>query len=185
MVLFVAVIGLLLSQSTESSRLFLNERFASFAAAVAAFAASSMWARAHWHEIELEEQRIFRAMGVATSALVVWGFSEEVWSFLGRQHWELEPRLAQQVGLSLLWVVAAALLIFLGVRRRSPLLRWQGLALMGLAIGKVFLLDLSFLERAYRIASFLVLGVVLLAVSFWYQRSLSEAADDEAGEDQP
>jgi len=185
MALFVAVVGLLLSQSAESSRLFFNEQFASFAAAVAAFAASGIWARTRWHELELEEQRVFNAMGIGTSVLAVWGLSEEVWSFLGRQQWNLEPRLAQQMGLSLLWVVAAAVLIFLGVRRRSPVLRWQGLALMGLAIGKVFLLDLSFLERAYRIASFLVLGVVLLAVSFWYQRSLSDSADDEAAEDQP
>ena len=86
------------------------------------------------------------------------------------------------MGLSLLWVVAAAVLIFLGVRRQSPALRWQGLALMGLAIGKVFLLDLSFLERAYRIASFLVLGVVLLAVSFWYQRNLAGSEADNESE---
>jgi uncharacterized membrane protein len=39
-------------------------------------------------------------------------------------------------------------------------------------VSKVFLYDLSFLERAYRILSFLVLGAVLLAVSFFYQRRL-------------
>jgi uncharacterized membrane protein len=88
------------------------------------------------------------------------------------------------MGLSLLWVGAAGTLIFLGARRGSAPLRWQGLALMGLAIGKVFFLDLSFLERAYRIASFLVLGVVLLAVSFWYQRNVSESADVDLPDDQ-
>ena len=140
---------------------------------------SGVWARARWHELEIEEKRIFLGLGVATNVLVVWGLSEEVWSFLGRQQWNLEPRLAQQMGLSLLWIVAAAVLVFLGASRKVAALRWQGLALMGLAIGKVFLLDLSFLERAYRIASFLVLGIVLLAVSFWYQRSLTESRNDE------
>jgi uncharacterized membrane protein len=184
MVLFVAVIGLLLSQSGVGARLFFNERFASFAAAVVAFAVSGVWARANWHEIESEEQRIFLIMGIAVSGLVVWGLSEEVWSFLGRQQWNLDPGLAQQMGLSLLWVAAAGVLVFLGVRRRSSALRWQGLALMGLVIGKVFLLDLSFLERAYRIASFLVLGVVLLAVSFWYQRNLAGSLEDGQSEDE-
>jgi uncharacterized membrane protein len=35
---------------------------------------------------------------------------------------------------------------------------------------KVFLLDLSYLERVYRILSFMLLGLVLLIVSFLYQR---------------
>ena len=39
LVLFLAVIGLLLAQAGESARPFLNERFASFVAAVGAFAA--------------------------------------------------------------------------------------------------------------------------------------------------
>jgi uncharacterized membrane protein len=184
MALLVAVIGLLLAQSGDGGRFLLNERFGSFVAAVVAFALSGFWARAHWDQIEVEEQRIYGAMGIATSVLVVWGLSEEMWSFLGRQQWALEPRLAQQMGLSLLWVVSAGMLIFLGARRGSAALRWQGLALMGLVIGKVFFLDLSFLERAYRIASFFVLGVVLLAVSFWYQRNVSETRGDDGVDDQ-
>ena len=48
--------------------------------------------------------------------------------------------------------------------------RWQALALFGVVVGKAFLYDLSFLQRGYRILSFLVLGVVLLIVSFLYQR---------------
>jgi hypothetical protein len=37
-------------------------------------------------------------------------------------------------------------------------------------IGKVFLYDVSELDRGYRIVSFIVLGVLLLAISFMYQR---------------
>ena len=183
MALLASVIGLLLAQSGSESRLFLNQRFASFVVAAAAFAASFAWSRTYSDEIEEGERRLFEAVGVATTVLAVWGLSEEVWSFLGRRQWNLEPRLAQQMGLSLLWVVAAAVLIFLGASRRSKSLRWQGLALMGLAIGKVFLVDLSFLERAYRIASFLVLGIVLLAVSFWYQR-MSDRQEEEGVTDE-
>jgi len=38
---------------------------------------------------------------------------------------------------------------------------------------KVFVFDLSYLERFYRILSFFVLGCVLLVVSFLYQRKLA------------
>jgi uncharacterized membrane protein len=60
--------------------------------------------------------------------------------------------------------------LFLGIQNKSAILRWQSLLLFGLVVGKVFLYDLSFLERAYRILSFFVLGAALLAVSFLYQR---------------
>jgi uncharacterized membrane protein len=37
-------------------------------------------------------------------------------------------------------------------------------------IGKVFIYDVSQLDRGYRIVSFIVLGALLLAISFVYQR---------------
>jgi uncharacterized membrane protein len=37
---------------------------------------------------------------------------------------------------------------------------------------KVFLFDLSFLEKFYRIVSFFLLGLALLLISFYYQRQL-------------
>jgi uncharacterized membrane protein len=40
-----------------------------------------------------------------------------------------------------------------------------------MTILKVFLVDLSSLDRIYRVISFVVLGVILLAVSFLYQQS--------------
>ncbi|HEX6770666.1 MAG TPA: DUF2339 domain-containing protein, partial [Acidobacteriaceae bacterium] len=57
-----------------------------------------------------------------------------------------------------------------GFRRQSALLRWQGLVLLAVTIFKVFLLDTSTLTRGYRSISFLVLGALLLGVSFAYQR---------------
>jgi uncharacterized membrane protein len=42
--------------------------------------------------------------------------------------------------------------------------------LFGMTIVKVFFVDLSELERGYRVVSFIGLGAILLAVSFLYQR---------------
>jgi uncharacterized membrane protein len=40
-----------------------------------------------------------------------------------------------------------------------------------IAAAKVFIYDLSNLDRLYRIFSFVLLAAVLLALSFWYQKT--------------
>jgi uncharacterized membrane protein len=75
-----------------------------------------------------------------------------------------------QVGLSVLWALYAAALLGWGFLRPRPLVRYAALALLGLTVFKVFYVDLSSVRTAYRIVSFLVLGVVLLGVSLLYQK---------------
>jgi len=50
------------------------------------------------------------------------------------------------------------------------------LALFGIVVAKVFLIDLSYLSGGYRVLSSIVLGIVLLAVSFLYQQRLAAQA---------
>jgi uncharacterized membrane protein len=78
-------------------------------------------------------------------------------------------RYAQQMSLSIIWGVYAGFLIVAGVRKGYRPMRYMALLLFGITIFKVFFIDLSELERFYRIISFLVLGVILIAVSFLYQ----------------
>jgi uncharacterized membrane protein len=70
------------------------------------------------------------------------------------------------------FMLYGAALMATGFLRHSAFLRWQALILLTLSIGKVFLFDTSHLTEGYRVASFLGLGVLLLAVSFVYQRDL-------------
>ena len=77
-----------------------------------------------------------------------------------------------QFGLSAIWTIYAAVLFALGMSRHQALLRWLGLILFGCTIFKVFVVDLAALNVMYRILSFLILGVVLVAVSTWYQRTM-------------
>ena len=64
------------------------------------------------------------------------------------------------------------------MRLSSALLRWQGLALLALVSLKVFFADLAFLRGFYRIISSIALGVVLIAISYLYQRRLMRGAAD-------
>jgi len=72
--------------------------------------------------------------------------------------------------ISIGWLVEAAGLMTIGFWRRSSFVRWQALVLIAVAIAKVFAYDIWRLERGYKIISFFALGMLLLAVSFTYQR---------------
>ena len=79
-------------------------------------------------------------------------------------------KIARDFTYSALWMAYGAMLMVVGFWRRSAFVRWQALVLIAFTIGKVFLYDVSELDRGYRIVSFIVLGALLLAISFVYQR---------------
>jgi uncharacterized membrane protein len=82
---------------------------------------------------------------------------------------------AEGYAYSTAWVLAGIVLLALGIRRASPLLRWTALGLFGLAAGKVFLYDLGNLGGLWRVLSFLGLGASLLLLAYVYQRFVREA----------
>jgi uncharacterized membrane protein len=77
---------------------------------------------------------------------------------------------------SAVWMVYGSGLMLVGFWKHSAFLRWQAIVLLAMTVLKVFLVDISTLERGYRIAAFIVLGAILLAVSFFYQRSRMKSA---------
>lgn len=78
--------------------------------------------------------------------------------------------IARDFTYSALWMAYGAMLMIVGFLRRSAFVRWQALLLIAATIVKVFVYDVSQLDKGYRIVSFVVLGVLLLAISFVYQR---------------
>jgi uncharacterized membrane protein len=70
------------------------------------------------------------------------------------------------------WCMAyGAVLMAAGFFRRSAFLRWQALVVLAFSIAKVFLNGVGQQSQGYRVLSFLALGVLLLAISFAYQRN--------------
>lgn len=84
---------------------------------------------------------------------------------LGRVEWRT------QLGLSVLWTVYAAIALAWGFVRAAPAVRYGALALLGITVVKVFVVDLAAVSTVYRVLSFLVLGIVLLGVSALYQKA--------------
>jgi uncharacterized membrane protein len=150
-----------------------NARFCAYAVLIACFGIALWSARTYRTRIQNQEQIEIGIFAVAINVYALIALSAEFWDYFGKASTGLDAALAQHLSLSILWTAYASGLLFWGVQNKSALLRWQSLVLFGLIVGKVFLYDLSFLERAYRILSFFVLGAVLLAVSFLYQRRLA------------
>jgi uncharacterized membrane protein len=73
-------------------------------------------------------------------------------------------------GSSAWYMSYGAALMGLGFLRRNGFLRWQALILLAFTIGKVFLNGVTQQSQGYRVLSFLALGVLLLVVSFAYQK---------------
>jgi uncharacterized membrane protein len=122
---------------------------------------------------------------IALSLLALVALSREVADYYALEMANLNPRrrwdpsewanrqhakIARDFTYSALWMAYGAMLMVVGFWRRSAFVRWQALALIAFTIGKVFLYDVSELDRGYRIVSFIVLGALLLAISFLYQR---------------
>ncbi len=151
--------------------LFLNERFLTFAIGAASMFAAFLMVGASETQVGPFETRIYYALSVCANFVFLVALSMEVWDWFGRTGAPgLDQDLAQQLALSILWIVYASVLLAAGILRKAAAVRWQGLVLLGFAVAKVFLFDLSFLTRFYRIVSFFVLGLVLMLVSFLYQR---------------
>jgi uncharacterized membrane protein len=157
-----------------ASQFLFNERFAAFTVLIICFGVVVYAAREHTSSVGRDELNALGVFAVAINVFSLIALSLELWDYFGSHAGlGMDSGLAQHLSLSLLWTAYASALIALGVKQESALLRWQALVLFGLVVGKVFLYDSSYLDRFYRIISFAILGVVLLVVSFLYQRKLA------------
>ena len=172
LVAFVLVLVRLVVSPIEGGHLFLNTRFETFALVIACLGATMYLASRYSNELEPGEATLYNIAQVVTNVLALWALTAEV---LGTH----ETYQRQQLLVTLVWTLYAAVLLVLGVRRNSSLMRWQGLVLLGIAIVKVFLFDLSELSLGLRILSFMALGVVLLGISFLYQQRLKSSRPED------
>jgi uncharacterized membrane protein len=81
-----------------------------------------------------------------------------------------------ETAVSALWAVVGLTLLCLGLFRRRRAARLGGLTLLCVALGKLFLFDLSNLSSLSRALSFLVVGAALLGGGFVYQKLSADLA---------
>jgi len=101
--------------------------------------------------------------GVCAMGVLFIFFTLELNSLLSHFLPEMRPG-----GVSILWSLFAFSWLLRGIWKNARSLRYAGLALFAIVIGKVFFRDLAELDQFYRIIAFIVLGIVVLAGSFLY-----------------
>jgi uncharacterized membrane protein len=72
--------------------------------------------------------------------------------------------------LTIIWGLSSFAMIWLGMKYRFKSLRITALVLFGITLVKLFSFDIRNIPPAGKIAAFILLGVLLLVVSFMYQR---------------
>jgi hypothetical protein len=124
---------------------------------------------AYLHRAELLSRPAIIAAGVIAVYLLSVGVVDIFQRQVGARPLE-ELQKEGQVGLSVLWSVLGGIGFATGLRTHRPPIRLSGLALLGIATVKVFLVDLTFLDVAYRVLSLVALGVLLLLSAMVYSR---------------
>src|SRR5579863_5803310 len=181
--LVLGVGRLLLIDNFEVTQLVFNMRMATYAIAVAVLGTVA------WYAAKREDESAATVAALAVVALNVLALialTREVADYYSRQTVTFGPTLYRRGRIaytelhridierdftySALWMAYGAMLMVIGFVRSSAFVRWQALILIAATIAKVFVYDVSQLDRGYRIVSFVVLGVLLLAISFVYQR---------------
>jgi uncharacterized membrane protein len=92
-----------------------------------------------------------------------------------------DSRQMGQVLLSAFWTLTGLGAVIYGLLRDVQRFRLGGLALLALAIAKVYTYDLAELDELSRVLSFIALGLLLLVGAFAYQR-IQVDVGNEAGE---
>ena len=106
--------------------------------------------------------RAFEFLGVGT----LFGFANlELVRFMSQF-----MRQAEAAGLSALWCFFAVGLMVVGIWMRRPVYRAGAIGLLFITLLKVLVSDMADVATPYRIFSCIILGIVLLAVSFAYHR---------------
>lgn len=86
---------------------------------------------------------------------------------------------SQRTGYTILWGAFAFTLIYLGFRWQSRQVRIISISVFALTLVKLFLFDLHDLSEGGKIAAFISLGIILLIISFMYQRLKKILLTDE------
>jgi uncharacterized membrane protein len=174
----LGIVRLLFFDRFHTETLVFNARFATYMVAIGVLAGIVRFGKRHGSAIE---SPLLGVALVTMNLLALIALTWEVSDYFDRQlsaagqtsvgsASSVQLRLARDFSYSAIWLVYGVILMVVGFRKRSAFIRWQSLVLIAVTVGKVFLYDVSALDKGYRILSFVALGAVLLAISFVYQR---------------
>ena len=124
-----------------------------------------------WRLVQIDRRLRAALMAAGGALLAFWAFATIRHFWQGDEGMRLSNGISQpeQYTYTMVLLVTGAALFYQSLARRSALLRKAGLVVIGLAVAKVFLIDVTDLDGLTRVFSLLVLGLALAALA-WLNR---------------
>lgn len=99
-------------------------------------------------------------------------------NYRNEEDWPWWENLYYKAGLTILWSICSFTMIWLGMKFSFRTLRIISLSLFTITLIKLFSYDIRNIPPGGKIAAFILLGILLLTVSFMYQRLKKIIIDD-------
>jgi hypothetical protein len=146
----------------------LNLQFAVGVAAALFLIASIAIARGYFIGISADDHtRLIRDLRTSLAliiAIALWLGTLEIDRHFAGQFME------KQAGFSVFWGLSGVFLVLIGFFKRFAALRYAGLALLAITLGKAFIIDLREVALIWKTVIFAVVGLLLIATSIVYVR---------------
>jgi uncharacterized membrane protein len=85
-----------------------------------------------------------------------------------------------KIGYPILWGIFSFVFLIIGIKQQWKNLRIIALSLLGLTIVKLFAYDINNVSETGKIIAFILLGVLILIISFVYQKIKKLVVDETA-----
>ncbi len=119
-----------------------------------------------YSKVELTNRLLQIIIHIFTYLSILWILSSEL------IHWMdlLNSKETYKIGLSILWGTYSLFLVIIGIWQRNKYLRIVAIVLFGVTLIKLFFYDLIDLDTISKTIVFIALGVLLLIISFLYNK---------------
>lgn len=97
----------------------------------------------------------------------------------GSEDLYLHMRAVYKFGFSILWGLYSFALIIYGILKKQKVKRITGIVVFGITLIKLFSYDISNQSTGYKVIAYVILGILLLVVSFLYQKFKNLLFGDE------
>jgi hypothetical protein len=130
------------------------------------FVAISMVAGYKYILQDFIKNNFHRQFDILLHVTILWIVSSEFIHWLDIAH----STQTYKLGLSILWGIYSLLLISLGIWKKKKHLRIGAIVLFGITLIKLFIYDISHLNTISKTIVFVSLGILLLIISFLYNK---------------
>ncbi|MEI6822051.1 MAG: DUF2339 domain-containing protein, partial [Bacteroidota bacterium] len=131
-----------------------------------AFVATIIYAIYKYIEQEFLDIDLKIAFDIMLFITILWIASSELINWMDIAH----STQSYKLGLSILWGIYSLMLIALGIWKKGKHLRIGAIIIFGLTLAKLFLYDISYLDTISKTIVFVSLGILLLIISFLYNK---------------